>query len=111
MKIEMDKEKPLLATQTIDHPRQSVFGSFFSVVMENKAAVVGGLIILFYIFIAVFAPVLAPYHPHEINLDNKLIPPSMEHWMGTDDKGRDILSRIFYGSRECRNFACRPRFC
>lgn len=99
MKIEMDKEKPLLATQTIDHPRQSVFGSFFSVFMENKAAVVGGLIILFYIFIAVFAPVLAPYHPHEINLDNKLIPPSMEHWMGTDDKGRDILSRIFYGSR------------
>ncbi|AQU80883.1 MULTISPECIES: ABC transporter permease [Planococcus] len=99
MKIEMDKEKPLLVTQTIDHPRQSVFGSFFSVFMENKAAVVGGLIILFYIFIAIFAPVLAPYHPHEINLDNKLIPPSMEHWMGTDDKGRDILSRILYGSR------------
>lgn len=99
MKIEMDKEKPLLVTQTIDHPRQSVFGSFFSVFMENKAAVVGGLIILFYIFIAVFAPVLAPYHPHEINLDNKLIPPSTEHWMGTDDKGRDILSRILYGSR------------
>ncbi|ANU14585.1 Dipeptide transport system permease protein DppC [Planococcus halocryophilus Or1] len=99
MKIEMDKEKPLLVTQTIDHPRQSVFGNFLSVFMENKAAVVGGLIILFYIFIAVFAPVLAPYHPHDINLDNKLIPPSMEHWMGTDDKGRDILSRILYGSR------------
>lgn len=99
MKIEIEKEKPLTVIQTIDHPRQSVFGSFFSVFMDNKAAVVGGLIILFYIFIAVFAPVLAPYHPHDINLDNKLIPPSIEHWMGTDDKGRDILSRILYGSR------------
>jgi peptide/nickel transport system permease protein len=99
MAIELNKEKPLIVTQTIDHPRQSVFGSFFSVFLENKAAVVGGLIILFYIFIAVFAPVLAPNHPHAINLDNKLIPPSAEHWMGTDDKGRDILSRILYGSR------------
>lgn len=99
MAIEMSKEKPVIVTQTIDHPRQSVFGSFFSVFLENKAAVVGGLIILFYIFIAVFAPILAPYHPHDINLDNKLMSPSMEHWMGTDDKGRDILSRILYGSR------------
>lgn len=99
MATELNKEKPLIVTQTIDHPRQSVFGSFFSVFLENKAAVVGGLIILFYIFIAIFAPVLAPYHPHEINLDIKLTPPSMEHWMGTDDKGRDILSRILYGSR------------
>jgi len=99
MAIELNKEKPLIVTQTLDHPKQSVFGSFFSVFLENKAAVVGGLIILFYIFIAVFAPVLAPYHPHDINLDNKLMPPSTEHWMGTDDKGRDILSRIIYGSR------------
>lgn len=99
MAIELNKEKPLIVTQTLDHPKQSVFGSFFSVFLENKAAVVGGLIILFYIFIAVFAPVLAPYHPHDINLGNKLMPPSTEHWMGTDDKGRDILSRILYGSR------------
>jgi peptide/nickel transport system permease protein len=99
MALELNKEKPLIVTQTLDHPKQSVFGSFFSVFLENKAAVVGGLIILFYIFIAVFAPVLAPYHPHDINLDNKLMPPSTEHWMGTDDKGRDILSRILYGSR------------
>ncbi|MFD1861413.1 ABC transporter permease [Planococcus sp. FY231025] len=99
MAIELNKEKPLIVTQTLDHPKQSVFGSFFSVFLENKAAVVGGLIILFYIFIAVFAPVLAPYHPHDINLENKLMPPSTEHWMGTDDKGRDILSRILYGSR------------
>lgn len=99
MSIELNEAKPLIVTQTLDQPRQSAFGNFFSVFLENKAAVVGGLIILFYIFIAVFAPVLAPYHPHDINLDNKLMPPSMEHWMGTDDKGRDILSRILYGSR------------
>ncbi|MTD30649.1 ABC transporter permease [Planomicrobium sp. YIM 101495] len=99
MAIELNKEEPVIVTQTIDHPRQSVISNFFSVFLENKAAVVGGLIILFYIFIAIFAPFLAPYHPHEINLENKLVPPSMDHWMGTDDKGRDILSRILYGSR------------
>lgn len=99
MAIELNKEEPIIVTQTIDHPRQSVISNFFSVFLENKAAVVGGLIILFYLFIAIFAPVLAPYHPHEINLENKLVPPSMDHWMGTDDKGRDILSRILYGSR------------
>jgi peptide/nickel transport system permease protein len=65
----------------------------------NKAAMVGAIIILFYIFVALFAPLLAPYDPYEINLENKLIPPSTDHWMGTDDKGRDILSRILYGSR------------
>lgn len=72
---------------------------FWETFSRNKAAVVGGGIILFYILIALFAPLLAVYDPYEIQLDNKLQPPSTEHWMGTDDKGRDILARILYGSR------------
>lgn len=99
MSVELNKQEALVVTQAIDHPKQSVVGNFFAVFFENKAAVAGGLIILFYLFIAIFAPFLAPYHPHDIQLDNKLSPPSAEHWMGTDDKGRDILSRILYGSR------------
>ncbi|WHX28234.1 ABC transporter permease [Virgibacillus halodenitrificans] len=67
--------------------------------LHNKIAVIGALIISFYIFIALFAPLLAPYDPYAIDLMNKLQPPSWDHWMGTDDKGRDILSRIIYGSR------------
>jgi peptide/nickel transport system permease protein len=42
---------------------------------------------------------IAPYDPYEIKLLDKLQPPSAHHWMGTDDKGRDILSRILYGSQ------------
>jgi peptide/nickel transport system permease protein len=72
---------------------------FWESFSKNKAAVVGGAIVLIYILVAIFAPVLAIYDPYEIQLSNKLQPPSLEHWMGTDDKGRDILARILYGSR------------
>jgi len=72
---------------------------FFRTIGQNKAAVVGGFIILFYILMTILAPVLAPFDPFEIELEDKLQGPSAEHWMGTDDKGRDILSRILYGSR------------
>ena len=59
----------------------------------------GGIIVLVYILAAVFAPWISPYDPFAIDLVNKLQPPSLHHWMGTDDKGRDILSRIIFGSR------------
>ena len=73
--------------------------SFYTSIGQNKAAVVGGIIILLYISMTLLAPVLAPYDPYTINLQEKLQSPSFAHWMGTDDKGRDILSRILYGSR------------
>lgn len=66
---------------------------------HNKVAVLGGGIVLFYIFIAIFAPLLAPYDPYAVDLGNRMQAPSWDNWMGTDDKGRDILSRIIYGSR------------
>jgi peptide/nickel transport system permease protein len=92
-------EQPVVITQTMNHPKESKLRDFLSILTMNKAAMVGAIIILFYVFIALFAPLLAPYDPYEIQLENKLIPPSADHWMGTDDKGRDILSRILYGSR------------
>ncbi|MBO8157411.1 MAG: ABC transporter permease [Bacillaceae bacterium] len=67
--------------------------------LKNKMAVFGGMIVGIYFFVALFAPWLAPYDPYEIDLLNKLQPPSMDHLMGTDDKGRDIFSRIIVGSR------------
>ena len=99
MSVEANTEKPIVITQSIHLPRQSKFRDFLSILMVNKAAMVGAMIILFYIFIGLFAPLLAPYNPYEIILEDKLLPPSSDHWMGTDDKGRDILSRILYGSR------------
>ncbi|MEP9399161.1 nickel transporter permease [Mesorhizobium sp. KR2-14] len=66
----------------------------------NKLAVIGMLIILALIFVAIFAPLLAPYSPYVGDLaKSRLLPPDTEHWLGTDDQGRDILSRLIYGSR------------
>lgn len=68
-------------------------------VFKNKAALAGFLIILFFVFIAIFANIIAPYDPYEQSLYDRLQPPSNRHLFGTDDLGRDILSRIIYGSR------------
>lgn len=66
---------------------------------KNKPAFIGGCIVLFFIIISIIAPLIAPHDPYEVDLVNKLNSPSMEHWLGTDDKGRDVLSRLLYGAR------------
>lgn len=65
----------------------------------NKAAMVGLFIIVLLVFCAIFADVIAPYGLDDQDLKNTFQPPSSEHLMGTDNFGRDILSRIIYGSR------------
>ena len=66
----------------------------------NRLALVGLLIILALVAIAAFADVLAPYSPTVGDLKHaRLLPPGAAHWFGTDDLGRDIYSRIIYGSR------------
>ena len=52
-----------------------------------------------WICVAVFAPLLAPYGPIDIDLSATLLPPGPSHWLGTDNYGRDVLSRILYGAR------------
>ncbi|UOY93311.1 ABC transporter permease [Ectobacillus sp. JY-23] len=99
MRPEIHATQSQLVTQPVLHSKSSRLKDFISIFIANKAAMAGAIIILFYILIALLAPILAPYDPYEIRLNQKLLPPSMEHWMGTDDKGRDILSRVLYGSR------------
>ncbi len=66
----------------------------------NKLAVIGLFIILALVFVAIFAGLLAPYSPVVGDLrGSRLLAPDWTHWMGTDDQGRDILSRVVYGSR------------
>lgn len=72
---------------------------FLEVFFGRRLAVVGLVIIVSLILTAVFAPWLAPYDPYKMDLRNKLAEPSREHWLGTDNMGRDTLSRIIYGSR------------
>jgi peptide/nickel transport system permease protein len=57
------------------------------------------VMILAIVLIAVFAPVIAPHDPLSQSVRDRLAPPSAEHLLGTDDKGRDILSRVIYGAR------------
>ena len=66
---------------------------------KNKLAMLSLAVIVLFILVAVFAPLIAPYDPYEQDLLNKLAKPSAEHLMGTDKLGRDIFSRIIYGSR------------
>jgi len=66
---------------------------------KNKLALVGALIILALIVTAIFAPFIAPYNPLEQNIIERLSPPSKGHWFGQDEVGRDLLSRVIYGSR------------
>ncbi|WP_226003420.1 nickel transporter permease [Paenibacillus sp. BJ-4] len=66
---------------------------------HNKMAFVGLSIIVFFIIIALIAPWIAPFDYKEQNLVSRLQSPSAEHWFGTDDLGRDLLSRTLYGAR------------
>lgn len=65
----------------------------------ERMALIGVSIIALLLLVALFAPMLSPYPPDAINYRFLLKPPSAEHLLGTDDLGRDLLSRLLYGSR------------
>ncbi len=65
---------------------------------RSRSATVGAVIISFWVFIGLAAPLVSPYSPTEIQ-GARLQPPSLEHWLGTDHLGRDVLSRLFWGTR------------
>jgi peptide/nickel transport system permease protein len=69
------------------------------VMFSRWVVVLGVVIILAFIIVAVFAPLIAPYSPIKQNLDDALQQPSKTHLLGTDTLGRDLLSRVIYGTR------------
>jgi len=66
---------------------------------ENKLAAISAVVILLIILVAIFAPLVAPYDPTEQDLRNRLDGMSLQHIFGTDQLGRDVLSRMIYGAR------------
>lgn len=66
---------------------------------RHRTGVLGAVIILLLILTAIFAPLLAPEEPTQMQIDQAYAPPDAAHWLGTDEFGRDVLSRIIYGSR------------
>lgn len=66
---------------------------------RDKAAAVAALFLSVVALVAIFAPFVAPFDPYSTDLAHAMLPPSFEHWAGTDTAGRDILSRLIYGAR------------
>src|SRR4030043_1734572 len=66
---------------------------------KNRLAVSGGIIVLTLFCIAAFAPIISPYNPDDIDRKHILEPPGLHHLLGTDDLGRDLLSRMIWGAR------------
>lgn len=72
---------------------------FVRLIKEKRWGVVGGIIVLLMLLTGIFAPLIAPYEYDENDIQNKMAAPSAEHLLGTDQLGRDVLSRIIYGAR------------
>ncbi|HYP72726.1 MAG TPA: ABC transporter permease, partial [Microbacterium sp.] len=77
---------------------RSKLGAAFAMFRNGKS--IAGLAILgFFVFVAIFADVLAPYSPTQVNPTARLQPPSAAHWLGTTHIGEDVLSQVIHGTR------------
>lgn len=98
----IERTKQWLLTDTPASALQAAVGRTYLGLLDftkNRLAILGLLIITGLIFVAMFAPQIAPFDPIATNLTNRLQPLSAEHFFGTDEVGRDIFSRIVWGSR------------
>ncbi|HUG37910.1 MAG TPA: ABC transporter permease [Candidatus Limnocylindrales bacterium] len=82
----------------VARPRTRI-GRFWRTFARNRLAVCGGVVVGVLVVVAVLAPVLAPWDPHRPDTRKILVSPSKSHWLGTDQLGRDVFSRVLYGSR------------
>ncbi len=73
--------------------------SISGIVRKQPLAAMGVALLVVFALCAMFAPWLAPYDPARLDLMGRLMGPSGAHWFGTDELGRDILSRTLFGAR------------
>ena len=71
----------------------------FKNILKNRMMITGGVIFILLLLLATFGPMFMKYTPYEMTVSDRLAPPSSEHIMGTDNFGRDILTRIVSGAR------------
>jgi peptide/nickel transport system permease protein len=79
--------------------RRSPFAVALAFARRRPLGAIGAAVVLVMLFVAVSATLIAPYDPLAIDFGGMLAPPSAQHWLGTDAFGRDVLSRLIYGSR------------
>lgn len=86
-------------TQERDVARSRPGAKAFRRFRRHRGGVLGAVLLAGLIVVALFAPWIAPYDPLAVSPIDALLPPSAEHWMGTDPLGRDMLSRVIFGAR------------
>jgi peptide/nickel transport system permease protein len=96
-KVSVAQAKTIQITQTLEH--RTLWQDAVRQFVKNRLAVGGLIVITLFIFAGFFGPYVAPYDFLDQDLSNTLQTPSAEHWLGTDDLGRDIFSRVLHGAR------------
>ena len=98
--IIMEKEDTAAKNSRLEElkPHLREMQDLFKMLMKNRLTATGLIIVLTTVIIAVLAPVISPYDPSKLSLPDRLEGPSPTHLLGTDNFGRDILSRIFHGT-------------
>ena len=86
-------------------PRDRRWANTLRQLSRNRGATISLIILLMIAFIALAAPVIAPFDPEEVAVTDRLKPPSLDHLLGTDQFGRDVFSRTLYGTRITLLFA------
>lgn len=79
--------------------KESYLGSIIKRLAKNRLAMAAAVVFVILVLLAILSPVIAPYHYSYMDLIHKNQGPSIQHWFGTDELGRDIFSRILYGAR------------
>ncbi|MBI1417869.1 MAG: ABC transporter permease subunit [Limimaricola sp.] len=82
-------------TEELPPPGRSALGQL----LRDPMGMTGAILVITFIILAIFAPLLAPYDPIHIDVRHKFQPPNLAHWAGTDQLGRDMLSRLIWGAR------------
>lgn len=90
---------PAIAYPAAVRPPAGMWTAASRALRRSRSALVGGLIVLAVVLVAVMAPYLSPYDPQEIDVPRRLQGPGGAHLFGTDNMGRDILSRVIFGAR------------
>jgi len=104
----MTGDKPRIAD--LPRPRESFFSDAWRQLKRYKLAMIGLVIIVLLFLVAILADVVAPYDPLKQNLRESHVPPNAQHWLGTDRHGRDVLSRLIYGTRISLLVGFLPQF-
>lgn len=95
--IQVNQENQMI--KKYESPKKRMYKEMLGRFLQNKLAVIGGIFSILLIFMAIFAPLIAPYDPTAQDYSKFLSAPSAANLLGTDELGRDILSRVIYGSQ------------